>query len=87
MLDKLHYVAAIDKYQAICLAPSRQERLLSDDMILRGSIIQSVPSINILGINIDEKLTSTSHIEKICRKAGRQVIFFTTTGSTTRYGQ
>ena len=54
------------------LAPSRQERI-TDPIQVRDSIMQSESSVNILGIDIDEKLTFTSHINKICRKAGRQV--------------
>ena len=54
------------------IAPSRQERI-TDSIQVRDSIIQSESSVNILGIDIDEKLTFTSHINTICRKAGRQV--------------
>ena len=61
-----------DKFQAMFLAPSRQERI-TDSIQVRDSIIQSESSVNILGIDIDEKLTFTSHANKICRKAGRQV--------------
>ena len=65
-------VANPDKFQAMFLAPSRQERI-TDSIQVRDSIIQSESSVNILGIDIDEKLTFNSHINKICRKAGRQV--------------
>ena len=65
-------VANPDKFQAIFLAPSRSEKL-SDSIHIRDAVIQSESSVNILGIDIDEKLNFTAHINKICRKAGRQV--------------
>ena len=61
-----------DKFQAILLAPSKGETLIKP-INIKGSIITTAHSVNILGIEIDDKLKFNTHINSICRKAARQL--------------
>ena len=61
-----------DKFQAILLAPSVRETLIKP-INIKDSIITTAHSVNILGIEIDDKLKFNTHINSICRKAARQL--------------
>ena len=62
-----------DKFQAILLAPSVRETLLIKPINIKDSTITTAHSVNILGIEIDDKLKFNTHINSICRKAARQL--------------
>ena len=61
-----------DKFQAILLAPSVRETLIKP-INIKDSIITTAHSVNILGIEIEDKLKFNTHINSICRKAARQL--------------
>ena len=61
-----------DKFQAILLAPSIRETLIKP-INIKDSTITTARSVNILGIEIDDKLKFNAHINSICRKAARQL--------------
>ena len=61
-----------DKFKAIVL----DKRKLSNTevkFILTSEQIQAVPSVDILGISIDDKLNLNLHIDKICMKSANQL--------------
>ena len=61
-----------DKFQDIVL----DKRKLSNTevkFIITSGQIQAVPSIDILGISIDDKLNLNLHIDKICMKCVNQL--------------
>ena len=64
-----------DKFQAILLAPSIRETLIKP-INIKDSTITTARSVNILGIEIDDKLKFNAHINSICRKAARQLNVF-----------
>ena len=57
-----------DKFQAILLAPSTRETLIKP-INIKNSTITTARSVNILGIEIDDKLKFNALINSICRKA------------------
>ena len=61
-----------DKFQSILLAPSIRETLIKP-INIKDSTITTARSVNILGIEIDDKLKFNTHINSICRKAARQL--------------
>ena len=61
--------ANASKFKAICL--SREN--VSRDFEIDNLIIQSESVINLLGINIDNKLNFDCHVSVVCRKAATQI--------------
>ena len=43
------------------------------DLNINNSIISSVDSVTLLGIEIDNKLNFEEHVSTICKKASRQL--------------
>ena len=61
-----------DKFQAMLLVPSIRETLIKP-INMKDSTITTARSVNILGIEIDDKLKVNTHINSICCKATRQL--------------
>ena len=59
------------KFQAFILGNYSRENATS--FKIDGSNITPSKSVNLLGIEIDERLTFSNHISNICAKAGRQL--------------
>ena len=57
------------KFQAIFLGCKEEQISLT----VEGKQIAAVDSVKLLGVNLDNKLTFTSHIQELCQKAARQV--------------
>ena len=57
-----------DKFQAIVLNKKRSD-LTNTNFQVDNQVIKSVSSVELLGIQIDDKL----HISKICKSAGNQL--------------
>jgi hypothetical protein len=57
------------KFQAIFLG-SRQDHV---SLTVEGKSIAAVDSVKLLGVNIDNKLTFSTHIQELCQKVGRQL--------------
>ena len=61
-----------DKFQAIVLDKHRSNNTRVK-FIIGSEQIQAVPSVDILGITIDDKLNFNLHIDKICLKCENQL--------------
>ena len=61
-----------DKFQAIVL-DKRKSSNNEVKFIIGSEQIQEVPSVDILGITIDDKLNFNLHIDKICLKSPNQL--------------
>ena len=61
-----------DKFQAIVLDKCRSNNT-EVKFIIGSEKIQAVPSVDILGITIDDKLNFNLHIDKICLKSANQL--------------
>ena len=62
----------LDKFQAIVLDECRSSNT-EIKFIFGLEQIQAVPSVDILGITIDDKLNFNLHIDKICLKSANQL--------------
>ena len=62
----------LDKFQAIFLDKRRSNNTKVKFIIVLEQI-QAVPSVDILGITIDDKLNFNLHIDKICLKSANQL--------------
>jgi len=62
--------ANADKFQLMFL--NRQNTYNDIYLQVEDSHIKSTTSINILGVEVDNKLNFTSHIDSICKQAGKQ---------------
>ena len=60
-----------DKFQAMIMSCNKTEN--KHDLNTNNSIISSVDSVILLGIEIDSKLNFEKHISTICKKASRQL--------------
>ena len=56
-----------DKFQAVAFDKGRSN-ITEVKFIIGSEQIQAVPSVDILGITIDDKLNFKLHIDKICLK-------------------
>ena len=65
-------IANPDKFQAIVL-DKRRSNNTEVKFIIGSEQIQAVPSVDILGITIDDKLNFNLHIDKTCRKSTNQL--------------
>ena len=63
--------ANANKFQLMFL--SRDNISVTDNMQICNTEITSCNSVNILGIEIDNKLTFTGHINEMCNQAGKQI--------------
>ena len=61
-----------DKFQAIVLNKKRFN-LTNINFQVENQMIKSVSSIELLGIQIDDKLNFNLHISKICESAANQL--------------
>ena len=61
-----------DKFQAIVLNKKRSD-LANTNFHVDNQVIKSVSSVELLGIQIDEKLNFNLHISKICKSAANQL--------------
>ena len=65
-------IVNFDKFQAIAL----DKRKLSNTevkFIIGSEQIQAIPSVDILGIKIDDKLNFNLHIDRICLESANQL--------------
>ena len=62
----------LDKFQAIVLDECRSSNT-EVKFIFGSEQIQAEPSVDILGITIDDKLKFNLHIDKICLKSANQI--------------
>ena len=65
-------IVNLDKFQAIFL-DKRRSNNTKVKFIIGLEQIQAVPSVDILGITIDDKLNFNLHIDKICLKSANQL--------------
>ena len=61
-----------DKFQAIIL-DKKKSNLTNLPMTIDNQTIKSVPSVELLGIHLDDKLNFNLHISNICRSAANQL--------------
>ena len=61
-----------DKFQAVVLGKRRSNNT-EVKFIIGSEQTQSLPSVDILGITIDDKLNFNLHIDKICLKSANQL--------------
>ena len=61
-----------DKFQAIIL-DKKKSNLTNIPMTIDNQTIKSVPSVELLGIHLDDKLNFNLHISNICRSAVNQL--------------
>ena len=61
-----------DKFQAIVLNKKRSD-LTNTNFQVDNQVIKSVSSVQLLGIQIDDKLNFNLHISKICKSAANQL--------------
>ena len=61
-----------DKFQAIIL-DKKKSNLTKIPLTIDNQTIKSVPSVELLGIHLDDKLNFNLHISNICRSAANQL--------------
>ena len=61
-----------DKFQAIIL-DKKKSNLTNIPLTVDNQTIKSVPSVELLGIHLDDKLNFNLHISNICRSAANQL--------------
>ena len=61
-----------DKFQPIVL-DKRRSKTTEVKFIIGSEKIQAVPSVDVLGITIVDKLNINLHIDKICLKSANQL--------------
>ena len=61
-----------DKFQAIVL-DKKKSNLTNIPLTVDNQTIKSVPSVELLGIHLDDKLNFNLHISNICRSAANQL--------------
>ena len=61
-----------DKFQAIIL-DKKKSNLTNIPLTINNQTIKSVPSVELLGIHLDDKLNFNLHISNICRSAANQL--------------
>ena len=64
-----------DKFQAIIL-DKKKSNLTNIPLTIDNQTIKSVPSVELLGIHLDNKLNFNLHISNICRSAANQLNAF-----------
>ena len=63
----------LDKFQVIIL-DKKKSNLTNIPLTIDNQTIKSVPSVDLLGIHLDDKLNFNVHISNICRSAANQLI-------------
>ena len=61
-----------DKFQAIIL-DKKKSNLTNFPLTIDNQTVKSVPSVELLGIDLDDKLNFYLHISSICRSAANQL--------------
>ena len=61
-----------DKFQAIIL-DKKKSKLTNIPLTIDNQNIKSVPSVELLGVHLDDKLNFNLHISNICRSAANQL--------------
>ena len=61
-----------DKFQAIIL-DKKKSNLTNIPLTIDNQTIKSVPSVELLGVHLDDKLNFNLHINNICRSAENQL--------------
>ena len=61
-----------DKFQAVIL-DRKKSNLTNTSLTIDNQTIKSVPSVELLGIHLDDKLNFNLYISKICRSAANQL--------------
>ena len=61
-----------DKFQAIIL-DKKKSNLTNIPLTIDNQTIKSVPSVELLGVHLDDKLNFNLHISNICRSAVNQL--------------
>ena len=61
-----------DKFQTITL-DKKKSSLKNIPLTISNQTIKSVPSVELLGIHLDDKLNLNLHISNICRSAANQL--------------
>ena len=61
-----------DKFQTIIL-DKKKSNLKNIPLTIDNQTIKSVPSVELLGIHLDDKLNFNLHISNICRSAANQL--------------
>ena len=61
-----------DKFQAIIL-DKKKSNLTNIPWTIDSQTIKSVPSVELLGIHLDDNLNFNLHISNICRSAANQL--------------
>ena len=61
-----------DKFQAIIL-DKKKSNLTNIPLAIDNQTIKSVPSVELLGIDLDDKLNFNLHVSNICRSAANQL--------------
>ena len=65
-------IVSPDNFQAIVLNKNRSD-LTNTNFQVENQVIKSVSSVELLGIQIDDKLNFNLNISKICRSAANQL--------------
>ena len=63
----------LDKFQVVIL-DKKKSNLTNMPLTIDNQTIKSVPSVELLGIHLDDKLNFNLHISNICRSAANQLI-------------
>ena len=70
-LNDNQMLANPSKFQVIILTKSKEH--IKTTLQIDGNLIESKESVDLLGIEIDDKMKFESHISKLCTKAGGQL--------------
>ena len=68
---KMNMMVNPDKFQAMIMGCDKKEN--KHDLYINNSIISSVDSVTLLGIEMNNKLNFEKHVSAICKKASRQL--------------
>ena len=69
---KNEIIINLDKFQAIIL-DKKKSNLTNIPLTIDNQIIKSVPSVELLGVHLNDKLNFNLHISNICRSAANQL--------------
>ena len=69
---KNEMIISPDKFQAI-IFDKKKSNLTNIPLTIDNQTIKSVPSVELLGIHLDDKLNFNLHISNICRSAANQL--------------
>ena len=69
---KNEMIIKLDKFQAIILV-KKKYNLKNIPLTIDNETIKSIPSVELLGIHLDDNLDFNLHISNICRSAANQL--------------